>query len=50
VESRLDSALEDPDFGRDRDQLASAARSALTWVRGGDGDFSQCWVEVTATR
>ncbi|OXM70450.1 methyltransferase domain-containing protein [Amycolatopsis vastitatis] len=50
VESRLDEALTDPDFGRDRDQLASAARSAHVWTRGGDGDFSQCWVEVTATR
>jgi ubiquinone/menaquinone biosynthesis C-methylase UbiE len=50
VESRLDAAVADPSFGRDRDQLASAARSALTWVRSGDGDFSQCWVEVTATR
>lgn len=50
VESRLDAAVADPTSGRDRDQLASAARSALTWVRGGDGDFSQCWVEVTATR
>ncbi|MDT7805967.1 MAG: hypothetical protein QOI78_9400 [Actinomycetota bacterium] len=50
VESRLDAAIADPDFGRDRDQLASAARSAWTWVRSGDGDFSQCWVELTATR
>ncbi len=50
VESRLDAAISDPDYGRDRDQLASAARSAWTWVRSGDGDFSQCWVEVTATR
>jgi ubiquinone/menaquinone biosynthesis C-methylase UbiE len=50
VESRLGAAVADPEFGRDRDQLASAARSALTWVRSGDGDFSQCWVEVTATR
>ncbi|MEU5259861.1 methyltransferase domain-containing protein [Amycolatopsis sp. NPDC021455] len=50
VESRLDAAIADPEFGRDRDQLASAARSAWVWTRGGDGDFSQCWVEVTATR
>ena len=50
VEARLSEAVADPSFGRDRDQLASAARSALTWVRSGDGDFSQCWVEVTATR
>lgn len=48
VESRLEAALEEE--GRDRDQLASAARSAWVWTRGGDGDFSQCWVEVTATR
>ena len=50
VESRLDAAIADPAYARDRDQLASAARSAWTWARGGDGDFSQCWVEVTATR
>ncbi|MDQ7808194.1 methyltransferase domain-containing protein [Amycolatopsis sp. A133] len=48
VESRLEAAIEEP--GRDRDQLASAARSASVWTRSGDGDFSQCWVEVTATR
>ncbi|WP_370969296.1 methyltransferase domain-containing protein [Amycolatopsis sp. cg9] len=48
VEARLDAALKEE--GRDRDQLASAARSAWMWTRGGDGDFSQCWVEVTATR
>lgn len=50
VESRLDEAIVDPAYARDRDQLASAARSAWMWTRGGDGDFSQCWVEVTATR
>lgn len=50
VESRLESAIQDPAFARDRDQLASAARSAWTWVRSGDGDFSQCWTELTATR
>lgn len=50
VESRLDAAIADPAYARDRDQLASAARSAWMWTRGGDGDFSQCWVEVTATR
>ncbi len=48
VEARLEAAIEGP--GRDRDQLASAARSAGVWTRGGDGDFSQCWVELTATR
>lgn len=48
VETRLEEAIAEP--GRDRDQLASAARSAWTWARSGDGDFSQCWVEVTATR
>jgi SAM-dependent methyltransferase len=48
VEARLEAAIAEP--GRDRDQLASAARSAWVWTRGGDGDFSQCWVEVTATR
>ncbi len=48
VEARLEAALKGN--GRDRDQLASAARSAWMWTRGGDGDFSQCWVEVTATR
>ncbi|SFW58564.1 Methyltransferase domain-containing protein [Amycolatopsis australiensis] len=48
VERRLEAASAEP--GRDRDQLASAARSARVWTRGGDGDFSQCWVEVTATR
>ncbi len=50
IESRLEEAIQNPDFARDRDQLASAARSAWTWVRSGDGDFSQCWTELTATR
>jgi ubiquinone/menaquinone biosynthesis C-methylase UbiE len=50
VESRLDAAIEDPAFARDRDQLASAARSAWSWARSGDGDFTQCWIELTATR
>jgi ubiquinone/menaquinone biosynthesis C-methylase UbiE len=48
VEARLVAALEEA--GRDRDQLASAARSAWAWVRGGDGDFHQCWIEIVATR
>jgi ubiquinone/menaquinone biosynthesis C-methylase UbiE len=48
VEARLVAALEEP--GRDRDQVASAARSAWAWVRGGDGDFEQCWTEVVAVR
>ncbi len=50
VEARLEAALADPDLARDRDQLASAARSAWMWARSGDGDFTQCWVELTATR
>jgi ubiquinone/menaquinone biosynthesis C-methylase UbiE len=48
VEARLGAALEEP--GRDRDQLASAARSAWAWARGSDGDFEQCWTEIIATR
>jgi ubiquinone/menaquinone biosynthesis C-methylase UbiE len=48
VEARLVAAIEQP--GRDRDQLASAARSAWAWVRGGVGDFEQCWTEVVAVR
>jgi SAM-dependent methyltransferase len=31
-------------------QLASAARSAWMWVRGGPGEVSQCWVETVAVR
>lgn len=48
VETRLVAALNEP--GPDRDQLASAARSAWTWARGTDGHFQQCWVELLATR
>ncbi|WP_165777525.1 class I SAM-dependent methyltransferase [Amycolatopsis antarctica] len=48
VESRLVSALSSADG--DREQLASAARSAWVWARAGRGDFEQCWVEVLATR
>jgi ubiquinone/menaquinone biosynthesis C-methylase UbiE len=47
VEARLVAALEEP--ARDRDQLASAARSAWAWARGSDGDFEQCWTEIIAT-
>jgi ubiquinone/menaquinone biosynthesis C-methylase UbiE len=48
VEARLVAALEQP--GPDRDQLASAARSAWAWARGCDGDFAQHWTEILATR
>lgn len=48
VESSLVAALSSAEG--DRDQLASAARSAWVWARAGRGDFSQCWVEVLATR
>lgn len=49
VESRLVTALETATTP-DRDQLASAARSAWSWARSGDGDFAQCWTELQATR
>ncbi|PRX44759.1 ubiquinone/menaquinone biosynthesis C-methylase UbiE [Prauserella shujinwangii] len=49
VEERLAAAVQAPEGERDQ-QLASAARSAWMWVRGGGGDFSQCWVEVLARR
>ncbi|WP_199429959.1 class I SAM-dependent methyltransferase [Qaidamihabitans albus] len=49
VEERLAAAVQSPVGERDP-QLASAARSAWMWVRGGGGDFSQCWVEVLARR
>ncbi|KAA9154064.1 methyltransferase domain-containing protein [Amycolatopsis acidicola] len=48
VETRLDAAL--TESSQDRDQLASAARSAWAWSHAGDGDFSQCWIELTASR
>ncbi|HVV10858.1 class I SAM-dependent methyltransferase [Amycolatopsis sp.] len=48
VEARLDAALTASKV--DRDQLASAARSAWAWSHSGDGDFSQCWIELTAVR
>jgi len=49
IESRLVEALSSaPD--EDREQVASAARSAWVWARAGRGDFEQCWVEVLATR
>ncbi|MEV6912151.1 methyltransferase domain-containing protein [Amycolatopsis sp. NPDC051071] len=49
VEARLVTALETATTP-DRDQLASAARSAWSWARSGDGDFTQCWIELLATR
>ncbi|GAB3720027.1 methyltransferase domain-containing protein [Amycolatopsis oliviviridis] len=49
VEERLVTALETATTP-DRDQLASAARSAWSWARSGDGDFAQCWTELLATR
>lgn len=48
VESRLDAALSAS--SADRDQLASAARSAWAWSHTGDGSFTQCWVEVLAVK
>ncbi|NYI88949.1 ubiquinone/menaquinone biosynthesis C-methylase UbiE [Amycolatopsis endophytica] len=48
VESRLDAAL--GELPRDRDQLASAARSAWAWSHGGDGEFSQYWLELLASK
>lgn len=48
IESRLDEALKASTT--DRDQLASAARSAWSWSNAGDGEFAQCWVELRATR
>jgi ubiquinone/menaquinone biosynthesis C-methylase UbiE len=48
VEARLIAALQQP--GADREQLASAARSAWAWARGRDGDFAQHWTEILATR
>ncbi|GAB3482820.1 class I SAM-dependent methyltransferase [Amycolatopsis cihanbeyliensis] len=47
VEAELAVALESA--GSDRALLASAARSAWVWARGGGGEFSQCWVEILAT-
>jgi SAM-dependent methyltransferase len=48
VESGLAEALGQP--GGHNPQLASAARSAWSWARGGRGEFSQCWTELIATR
>ncbi|WP_027942802.1 methyltransferase domain-containing protein [Amycolatopsis taiwanensis] len=48
IETRLDEAL--TASTTDRDQLASAARSAWSWSHSGDGDFTQCWIELTATK
>jgi hypothetical protein len=44
----LDAAL--TTSAADREQLASAARSAWSWSHSGDGDFAQCWVDLTATK
>ncbi|MDQ0378669.1 class I SAM-dependent methyltransferase [Amycolatopsis thermophila] len=48
VESRLDAALSASPV--DRDQLASAARSAWAWSHSGDGEFAQYWVELVALK
>lgn len=48
VESRLDAALSASPA--DRDQLASAARSAWAWSHAGDGSFAQCWIELLAVK
>lgn len=48
IESRLDAAL--TASPADREQLASAARSAWFWSHSGDGDFTQCWIDLTATK
>jgi ubiquinone/menaquinone biosynthesis C-methylase UbiE len=48
IESRLDAALTASSV--DREQLASAARSAWSWSHSGDGDFTQCWIDLTATK
>ncbi|WP_158887627.1 class I SAM-dependent methyltransferase [Amycolatopsis anabasis] len=48
IERRLAAAVATP--SPHRDQLAAAARSARAWTESTDGDFSQCWVEILATR
>lgn len=48
IETRLDEALNASTS--DRDQLASAARSAWAWSHSGDGDFHQCWQELLAVK
>ncbi|WP_191246226.1 class I SAM-dependent methyltransferase [Amycolatopsis deserti] len=48
VEARLDAALSASPA--DRDQLASAARSAWAWSHTGEGDFTQHWVELLAVK
>ncbi|MFE0021789.1 class I SAM-dependent methyltransferase [Amycolatopsis sp. NPDC059021] len=50
IESRLATALNNPAPLPHRDQLASAARSAQTWLHSSDGSFTQSWTELTATR
>ncbi|OQO92895.1 SAM-dependent methyltransferase [Saccharomonospora piscinae] len=49
IENELAGALRDAENGMDP-QLASAARSAWMWVRGGQGEVSECWVETIAAR
>lgn len=49
IESELAEVLRDAGEHMDP-QLASAARSAWMWVRGGQGEVSQCWVETVAVR
>ncbi|CAM3059250.1 methyltransferase domain-containing protein [Saccharomonospora xinjiangensis] len=49
IESELGEALRGSGEAMDP-QLASAARSAWMWVRGGQGEVSQCWVETVAVR
>ncbi|PXY31233.1 methyltransferase domain-containing protein [Prauserella muralis] len=49
VEAQLAAAVQTDEGARDQ-QLASAARSAWMWARGGSGDFAQCWTELLATR
>lgn len=48
IETRLDQALRTS--AADRDQLASAARSAWAWSHAPNGDFTQCWQELLAVK
>ncbi|TKG69981.1 class I SAM-dependent methyltransferase [Prauserella endophytica] len=47
---RVEAELAEAIHIRQDQQLASAARSAWMWVRNGNGEFAQCWMEVLATR
>lgn len=49
VEAELAGAVRTDDGIVDQ-QLASSARSAWMWVRGGPGDVSRCWRETLAVR